>query len=65
MSREKPSQNAERGRVSPTAPESKSQSAMVWRGLEATPGFSDELRRAQADLKAGRGTPFREIRRER
>lgn len=52
-------------RVSPTAPESKSASAIVWRGLESVPGFSDELRQARADLKAGKGTPFSEIRRER
>lgn len=53
------------GRVSPTAPESKSASSMVWRGLESLPGFSKELRQAEADLKAGRGVRFDEVRRSR
>jgi hypothetical protein len=52
-------------RVSPTAPETQSASAMVWRGLESLPGFSDELRQAEADLKAGRGVRFSEVRRSR
>lgn len=34
----------------------------VWQKLEAAPGFSEELRRAEADLKAGKGTPFRLLR---
>ena len=38
---------------------------MVWRGLESVPGFNKELRQAEKDLKAGKGTPFKEIRRER
>src|SRR5688500_9566279 len=49
------------GRVSPTAPESQSVSAIVWRGMESTPGFNEELRQARADLEAGKGTPFREV----
>jgi hypothetical protein len=53
------------GRVSPTAPETKSASSMVWRGLESLPGFSDELRQAEADLNAGRGVRFAEVRRSR
>lgn len=57
--------NRTSGRISPTAPESKSASSMVWRGLESLPGFSEELRQAEADLKAGRGVRFDEVRRSR
>jgi hypothetical protein len=64
MHRKEPN-DGESARVSQTAPETKSTSAMVWRGLEASPGFSEELRQAEKDLKAGKGVPFREIRRER
>lgn len=53
------------GRVSPTAPKSKSVSTMVWRGLESLPGFNRELRQAEKDLADGKGTPFREVRRRR
>lgn len=53
------------GRVSPTAPETKSASAVVWRGLESIAGFSEELEQADSDLKAGKGVPFREVRRRR
>lgn len=38
---------------------------LVWRGLESIPGFSEELRKAEADLKAGKGVPFSEVRRGR
>ena len=34
---------------------------MVWARLEAEPGFSDELRQAEADIKAEKGTPFSEV----
>lgn len=57
--------NRTSGRVSPTAPETKSASSMVWRGLESLPGFSDELRKSEVDLKAGRGVRFDEVRRSR
>ena len=46
------------GRVSQTAPESKSLSAAVWGYLEAQPGFTAGLREAEADLEAGRGTRY-------
>lgn len=52
-------------RVSPTAPESQSASAMVWRGLESLPGFSEELQEAERDLNAGKGVRFSEVRRSR
>jgi hypothetical protein len=45
-------------RVSQTAPESTSLSAAVWGYLESTPGFNEDLRQAEADLKADRGVRF-------
>jgi hypothetical protein len=40
------------------------EAAAVWAKLEADPEFNEAMRRGEADLAAGRGTPFREIRRE-
>jgi hypothetical protein len=54
---------ASSGRVSPTAPESKSLSGAVWGYLESIPGFNEDLRQAEADLAAGRGVPFEPTRR--
>lgn len=53
------------GRVSPTAPESKGVSTMLWRGLESVPGFNKELRQAEKELADGKGTPFGEVYRRR
>jgi hypothetical protein len=56
----RPEHGQDRTRVSPTAPESQSLSAAVWGYLESIPGFTDDLREAEADLEAGRGVPFRD-----
>jgi len=48
----------ESGRVSPTAPETKSFSHVVWDHLESIPGFNDRLRAAERDLEDGKGVPF-------
>ena len=32
----------------------------VWQKLERMPGFNADLRRAEADLAAGHGVPFRD-----
>lgn len=50
------------GRVSPTAPESRSASANVWRMLESQPDFNERLERGKAQLAAGDAVPFREVR---
>ena len=50
------------GRVSPTAPESKSASVNVWRMLESQPGFNERLERGKAQLAGGESVPFREVR---
>lgn len=57
MSRRDPSTTVE-GRVSPTAPKSKSLSAAVWESLESIPGYTADLRAAEADLAAGRGVRY-------
>lgn len=49
------------GRVSPTAPESKSLSAAVWSWLEHVPGMSARITKAEADMKAGEGTPWKDV----
>jgi hypothetical protein len=46
------------GRVSPMAPESQSLSAAIWNYLESLPGFNEDLRQAERDLEAGRGTRY-------
>lgn len=46
------------GRVSPTAPESKSVSANIWGILERVPGFSDRIDRGKAQLAAGERVEF-------
>ena len=48
----------ESGRVSPTAPESKSLSHAVWAHLESIPGFNERLRQAERDIEAGKGVAF-------
>lgn len=45
-------------RVSPTAPESRSLSAMTWRIAESTPGFTEQLRAAEAELASGGGVLY-------
>jgi hypothetical protein len=45
-------------RVSPTAPESSSLSAAIWRHLEEQPGFNDQLREAEAELSSGGGVLY-------
>ena len=45
-------------RVSQMAPESRSVSAGVWDSLESIPGFTEDLRAAEADLEAGRGVRY-------
>lgn len=49
------------GRVSPTAPGSKSLSAAVWSWLEHVPGLSGRITKAEADIKAGKGTPWKDV----
>lgn len=46
------------GRVSQTAPESKSVSTAVWSYLESIPGFNDDLRKAEQELEAGKGVRY-------
>ena len=46
------------GRVSPTAPRSKSCSAAVWDYLESTPGFNERVDAGKASLDAGQRIPF-------
>ena len=46
------------GRVSQTAPESRSVSAGVWDSLESIPGFNEDLRAAETDLEAGHGVRY-------
>jgi len=46
------------GRVSPTAPESKSASANVWNAMERIPGFNERVRRGKAQLDRGERIPF-------
>lgn len=36
----------------------------VWAAMEMQPGFNEAMRKGEADLAAGRGTPFQEIRRD-
>ncbi len=45
-------------RVSPTAPESKSASANVWRLLESLPGFHARLERGKRQLDEGKRVRF-------
>ena len=52
-------------RVSPTAPRSESVSAAVWDYLDSLPNLTEELHQAEADIQAGKGTPFRELSRGR
>ena len=59
-------QETPRGRVSPTAPESKSLSAGVWDFLEnEVPGFDEAMETGTAQLKSGKSTPLKEWRRGR
>jgi len=59
MNRTKPeSGRATSGRVSPTAPESKSASSNVWRALERVPGFNERLNRGRKELDAGKRVEF-------
>ena len=60
MSSKKPA--AASGRVSPTAPESKSASVNVWRMLESQPEFDERLERGKAQLASGDAVLFREVR---
>jgi hypothetical protein len=50
--------DAGHGRVSQTAPSTKSLSAAVWGYLESIPGFNDDLRQAEKDLAEGKGTRY-------
>ena len=55
-----------RGRVSPTAPESKSLSAGVWDHLEHdVPGFNEAMEAGIAQLKSGKSRRLKEWRRGR
>jgi hypothetical protein len=56
---------AENGRVSPTAPKSKSVSAGVWEALESQPGFSDSIRTGEAQIAKGESVRLSEVRRRR
>jgi hypothetical protein len=61
-----PRENVEEsGRVSPTAPESKSLSAAVWRFLEKHPGFNRAMEEGTAQIKAGKSVTLRQFRRGR
>jgi hypothetical protein len=55
----------ESGRVSPTAPESKSLSAAVWRFLEEQPGFNRAMEEGTAQIKAGKSVTLKQLRRGR
>ena len=46
------------GRVSPTAPASKSASANVWGILEHVPGFNERVATGRQQLKAGERIEF-------
>lgn len=48
------------GRVSPTAPASKSLSVAVWKALEGTPGFNDAMKRGVGQIAEGKVHPLRE-----
>lgn len=65
MSHKTSADRAGTGRVSPTAPESKSLSAGVWSQLEAQPGFNEAVREGERQIADGRSVRFREIRRSR
>ena len=58
MDRSKPETRAASGRVSPTAPKSKSMSAAVWDALESDPTFNRDLLAAERDLAGGRGIRY-------
>jgi hypothetical protein len=49
------------GRVSPTAPRTMSVSAAVWDYLDSLPQLTEELHQAEADILAGKGTPYKEL----
>jgi hypothetical protein len=53
------------GRVSPTAPRSKSLSAAVWDYLESTPGFNERLDQGKASLDSGQRVQFEGDRKRR
>ena len=53
------------GRVSPTAPSSKSFSVAVWDYLESIPGFNDRMDAGKASLDAGKRVPFEARRKTR
>jgi len=53
------------GRLSLTAPRSKSLSAAVWDYMESTPGFSEGVDAGRASLDAGRRIPFEDDRMHR
>lgn len=58
-------EEAGQGRVSPTAPASKSLSHSVWKYLEAQPGFNEGMAEARRELASGQGTPFKEVKSRR
>ena len=53
------------GRVSPTAPDSRSASTNVWRLAEADPRFREGMARAAEDFENGRTVPLSEVIRDR
>jgi hypothetical protein len=53
------------GRVSPTAPSSKSFSVAVWDYLESLPGFNERMDAGKASLDAGKRVPFETRRKPR
>jgi hypothetical protein len=46
-------------------PKPKPLSEVIWTHFAAQPGFREEIRQARLDFAEGRGTPLREIPRER
>lgn len=52
------------GRVSPTAPASKSMSTGVWRLLDGTPGFRERVERGREQLVEGDTVAMSDLRRE-
>lgn len=53
------------GRVSPTAPESQSLSAAVWKHLESQQGFNEAMEEGIAQIASGDSTTLKEWRRRR
>lgn len=52
-----PPHGERRERVSPTT--------IVWMYLDSLPNLTEELHQAEADILAGKGTPYRELRSDR